>query len=696
MLLLRMVLRAGKGRPMAVALLLGMVVLLQFPDASPFAVGRLALFDRYERTFPRQAQSQPVTIVEIDERSLRTVGQWPWPRNKLAALIDAINARHPLAIGLDLYMPEADQTSPAAVAGNLPPGQTALADALSALPSHDQQLARSLHAAPVVLGAAGFDFQTLSTTQGLRTMPLQIAGGDALPYLREYPWVLASLPQLQAAAHGQAVLSTELEGGVVRRVPLALSVNHQPVPSLAMEMLRVATGSPSVGIDVGTHGIESVRVADLTVPTLPGGDIWLPYAQADTSRYVSAADLLAGKVDPARFENKLVLVGLTGFGLSDIRTTPLNEHVPGVEIQAQVIESLVDGQFLQRPVWLTRLETLLLLAGGLFLVVAVPAVKPRIATLMASVMFVLLFGAGFLVYRFGHHLLDAASLFGGLNVVFGSLLSSVFVETDRQRRVAQAALHHEKEAAAKVAGELAAARRIQLGSLPQASQVFPDERRFDIAALLEPAREVGGDLYDFFMLDDRRLFFVVGDVSGKGLPASLFMAVTKALAKSVAMRGGEGIAAMVATVNRELQRENPEMLFVTLLAGILDAETGEVEMVNAGHDAPWRIGAGGALVHPSSEGGPPLCVLDDFPYAAQHFRLAPGEAICVITDGITEAMDADGTLYGAERLATALSHVAAGVPAQGVIDAVREDVRGFVAGAEPADDLTLLVIRRGG
>lgn len=694
MLLLRMVLRAGKGRPMAVALLLGMAVLLQFPDASPFAVGRLALFDRYERVFPRVAQSQPVTIVEIDERSLRTIGQWPWPRNKLAALIDAINARHPLAIGLDLYMPEADQTSPAAVAANLPSGQTALADALATLPSHDQQLARSLHAAPVVLGAAGFDFQTLSTSQGLRTTPLQIAGGDATPWLREYPWVLASLPQLQAAAHGQAVLSTELEGGVVRRVPLALSVNHQPVPSLAMEMLRVATGSPSVGIDVGTHGIETVRVADLTVPTLPGGDIWLPYAQADTSRYVSAADLLAGKADPARFESKLVLVGLTGFGLSDIRTTPLNEHVPGVEIQAQVIESLVDGQFLQRPVWLTRLETLLLLAGGLFLVVAVPAVKPRIATLLASVMFVLLFGAGFLVYRFGHHLLDAASLFGGLNVVFGSLLSSVFVETDRQRRVAQAALHLEKEAAAKVAGELAAARRIQLGSLPQASEVFPQERRFDIAALLEPAREVGGDLYDFFMLDERRLFFVVGDVSGKGLPASLFMAVTKALAKSVAMRGGDGIAAMVATVNRELQRENPEMLFVTLLAGILDADTGEVEMVNAGHDAPWRIGTGGALAHPPGEGGPPLCVLDDFPYVAQRFRLAPGEAICVITDGITEAMDADGTLYGADRLATALSHVAAGVPAQGVIEAVREDVRGFVAGAEPADDLTLLVIRR--
>ncbi len=663
-----------------------------FPGYSPWHIGQLALFDHYQRVFPRQQVSQPVVIVEIDEASLKTVGQWPWPRNRTAELVEAIAAMRPLAIGLDLYMPEPDQTSPGRVAANLPAGQGRLARELSALPSHEARLAQALAGAPTVLGAAGFDFETLTTTSGLRSTPLRIAGGDALPHLRRYPFVLASMPELQAAARGQALLSVDLEAGVVRRVPLVAAVNDQPVAALAMEMLRIATGSDAVEVSVGPLGIESVSVADLTVPTQENGEVWLHFAEAAADRYVSAADVLAGKVPAERFENKLVLVGITGFGLADMRTTALKEHVSGVEIQAQLIESFVDGRFLLRPPAMRWVEIALLLGGGLFLIWAVPNVRPRIATLLASILFVILFGAGFLLFRATGLLLDAASLFAGLNVVFGSLLSSVFIETDRQRRHAEAELQVRRVAAARVAGELAAAGRIQMGSLPNAATAFPNETRFEVAALLEPVREVGGDLYDFFMLDANRLFFVIGDVSGKGLPASLFMAVAKALAKSAALRGADGVGAIVETANLEMSRENPEALFVTLVAGILDAETGTLELCNAGHDAPWRIGSGG-VARLNTDGGPPLCVLDNFPYPVATVHLAPGEALCLITDGITEAMNAAGELYGNERLAAVLAGT--GSAPTTVVAALRADVHAFVAGAEPADDLTLLAIRFG-
>ncbi|MBL8485796.1 MAG: CHASE2 domain-containing protein [Rhodocyclaceae bacterium] len=690
---LRRVFHAGRGRPAAVAMLAGLAVLLQLPEWSPFQLGQLALFDRYQRVFPRERQSAPAVIVEIDEKSLKTHGQWPWPRDRLAALLRAIADLKPAAVGLDIYMPEADGTSPEALAARLPEGQAPLRKALGALPAQDATLADAIRRVPTVLGAAGFDFETLTTARGLRSVPLRVDGGDALPLVRQYPFVLASLPELQAAAAGQALLSVDLEGGVVRRLPLVMAVGDALLPSLAMEMLRVATGSTAVEVNVGLTGIDSVGVADLTVPTQPNGEVWLHFGPALEDRYVSAADLLAGRVPAAAIEGKLVLVGLTGFGLMDTRTTPLKDHVPGIDIQAQVLESFFDGRFLLRPAWMPWLETVLLLAGGLFLIWAVPNVKPRIATLLATVLFVILFGFGFALFRLAGLLLDAASVFAALNIVFGSLLSSVFIEADRQRRLAEAALHREREAAARVAGELAAARRIQLGSLPRAETAFPGETRFEVAAVLEPAREVGGDLYDFFMLDRQRLFFVVGDVSGKGVPASLFMAVAKALGKSVALRGEAGVAEILRCANEELSRENPEMLFVTMLAGILDVQTGDLALCNAGHDAPWRRGPGTAPEQLTGEGGPPLCVLEDFPYPPQHFRLAPGDSLFVVTDGITEAMNGRSELYGTERFAAVLDQAATDERPAALVARIREDVRRFVAGAEASDDLTLLVLR---
>jgi serine phosphatase RsbU (regulator of sigma subunit) len=251
-----------------------------------------------------------------------------------------------------------------------------------------------------------------------------------------------------------------------------------------------------------------------------------------------------------------------------------------------------------------------------------------------------------------------------------------------------------REEAARVAGELAAARLIQLNSLPSAAKLFAAEKRFSIAALLEPAREVGGDFYDFFMLDERHLFVVVGDVSGKGVPASLFMAVTKALAKSAARRGDPQLATIMKTASREIGAENPESLFVTAVAGIFDSATGSLLLCNAGHDAPLCRRADGRIEALAAASGPPLCVLDEFSYAVEQFTLAPGDVVLMYTDGLTEANNAEGELYGGDRLKAALNALPVACDADDMIAALRDSLRGFVGTAEPADDLTLLGLQR--
>lgn len=705
---------AGRGRPAAAFILLWLIILSVLsertygPDrpsslgdrtvrmlTTPFVNGRQLLFDNYQQISPRRRESQPVTIVEIDEASLKAVGQWPWPRNRLADLVDAIAAQGPAAIGLDMYMPEPDATSPARVAANLPAGQAKLARALSKLPNHEARLAASLSAAPTVIGAAGFDFETQTTAAGLRTAPVIARGGDPLPHLRRFPWVLASLPELQAAAHGQALLSVSLEDSVVRRIPLVMAVGDQAVPSLAMEMLRVATGSSAIELDVGAEGIETVSVADLAVPTQSGGDIWLHFGRraGSTPREVSAADVLAGRVAREAIEGKLVLVGLTGSGLQDMRTTPLRELVPGIEIQAQTIEALFDGRRLLRPGWLKNLELAILAGFGALMIWLAPSARTsRVPAGLVLGFNALLVTGGFLAFRTTGLLFDAASLIIVFSILLASLVSSTLIEIGRENQRLAEEQQRLREESARVSGELAAARMIQMASLPQAARLFAGETRFGVAAMLEPAREVGGDLYDFYMLDDRHLFFVIGDVSGKGVPASLFMAVTKALAKSAARRGGLEPERILATASREIGEENPESMFVTMVAGILDAETGRLLICNAGHDAPFRLRASGAIDRLGSASGPPLCVLDGFPYRVEEFRLEPGDLLLLFTDGLTEARNEAGELYGMKRVQDALE--GGPMDAESLIVCLRENLRAFVGAAEPADDLTLLALRR--
>lgn len=724
--LLQAAFSCGRGRPVALLILVGLLGANLLGEmtwtvaergtprqrwadrlGAPFHEARQVLFDAYQRFAPRQPASNPVTIVAIDEQSLKQLGQWPWPRNRLAALIEAIAAHRPAAIGLDIYMPEADQTSPGRVADNLPAAQTALAHALRRLPSHDARLAAALRAVPSVLGAAGFDFPTYSTSAGMRAWPLTTAGADPLPYLRLYPWVLASLPELQAAARGQALLSVDLQSAIVRQLPLVMAINDQPVSGLAMEMLRVATDAAAIGVATDGHGIRTVGVADLSVPTQPNGEIWLHFARLATgaARYVAAADVLAGKLDADLLNGKLVLIGLTGSGLADQRTTVLDELVPGIEIQAQLLESIFDGRLLLRPWWLKLVETLLLACLGGLLIYWVPRGASRPATELRTLpragmwgtlaLGLAASGAGQALFVYRGVLFDAAAVVITLSCAMGSLVVSALIEIGRQGEEMAREQQRLREQEALSLGERNAAWRIQLGSLPKVANVFPAETRFDMATLLEPARDVGGDLYDFFMIDARRLGFVVGDVSGKGLPASIFMAVAKTLAKTIAQYLADEPGRVAELTNAELSKENPEMLFVTALIGVLDIVSGELALVNAGHDGPWRIAADGRLDHiesPPDGGGPPLCVLDEFPYQAQTARLRPGDTLCMITDGITEAMNAAGEIYGAKRLEAVLAGVGA-LSAQTLIDRVRADVARHVANAEASDDMTLLVIR---
>ncbi|MES1260292.1 MAG: SpoIIE family protein phosphatase [Acidobacteriota bacterium] len=239
--------------------------------------------------------------------------------------------------------------------------------------------------------------------------------------------------------------------------------------------------------------------------------------------------------------------------------------------------------------------------------------------------------------------------------------------------------------------ELSVANRIQQSMLPRVFPPFPDRRDFEIYAEMEPARLVGGDFYDFFLIDEAHFGFVIGDVSGKGVPAALFMAATRTLLRATAMQGTPS-ADCLRYVNNVLAKQGDGTMFVTLIYGILDTRNGQLDYCNAGHHHPWVFSRGGEL-RPASEGGGLIAGL--YPganYDCGTLRLNPGDGLLLYTDGVTEAFDAEGRMFGDTQLRQALE-AAAPAPVDEIVKGTMRQVRTFLGAAPPSDDMTVLAMR---
>jgi sigma-B regulation protein RsbU (phosphoserine phosphatase) len=252
---------------------------------------------------------------------------------------------------------------------------------------------------------------------------------------------------------------------------------------------------------------------------------------------------------------------------------------------------------------------------------------------------------------------------------------------------------------ARLQEELDSARRLQMAMAPQSFPPPSSDFPIDLCASMEPAREVGGDLYDFFRTEDGMLCFLVGDVSGKGMAAALFMARTKSLIRIATdlMRSRQGSSAVpaeiIARVNRELCENNGDMMFVTLFFAMLRPATGELEFCNAGHNVPYRLNGQGLAAIEGAK-GIILGVRPDAVYATGRTALAPGEGIYVFTDGVTEAANGEGELFAEARLEAVLRAGAGCSSAAEIVKSVGEAVRCFVGTALPSDDITMLAVRR--
>lgn len=682
------------GRGIALALL-AVALAVYLADPRLLRETRARGFDIAQQLWPLAPGDALVQIVDIDEESLRRLGQWPWPRDLVADLVRRIAAGKPSALGIDILFPEPDRYSPPLLARTLRGLPPATAESLARLPASEDRLAEAVAEVPAVLGAAPSYEPPAPAAAPRRAAPIRQLGDDPRPFLTAYNSMIRSLPEISRTARSEAALTNDSdEDGLVRAVPLLTLAQGRLIPGFAPEVIRLAAGIPSIVVTTGPRGIDSVGIGPLAIPTDRRGRAYLHFGPP-RPRYVSAATvLLDPKFDPGQFDGQIVLLGVTGLGIPDQKMTPLG-LAQGIDVHAQLIESILGGALLRRPPSAFWIELAVILLAGSAIIWLVRYDSPRVATGAALGIAALLLAGEFALFRLAGWLVDGIYPAGIALLTFGAMLGGHLRATQAARRRLADELEHERELTARMEGELAAARAIQMGLLPHRFPAFPERSDIDLYARIEPARAVGGDLFDFLLIDATRLFFIIADVSGKGIPAALFMAMTKEVVRDAVQRHGAALDRVLAEANAKTAAASSEMdmMFVTAFAGVLDLASGELRYASAGHDRPFLLRDGRGLRQLETAGGPPLGVVEEFPFPVERDRLEGDAVLLLYTDGVTEAQDSGGGLYSSARLAAAL----AGTPAHSartVVDFCFDAVRRFVGDAEQADDITVLAIRR--
>jgi adenylate cyclase len=346
--MLRRVRRAvGAGRMVALPLL-ALLIGIRIWDPAPVEAVRVRTFDAFQFLEPRSpVETRPVVVVDVDEASLRALGQWPWPRTRVAELCRKLIDAGAALIAFDVVFAEPDRLSPPVLAESLPNLADAVRAELRSMPSNDDVLAAVLAEGRVILGQTAAGAPATWTGNGPPPQTgIAVVGANPDPKkaLITFPGLIRNVPVLEQAAVGRGVFTISPErDGVVRRIPMIVNAGDTVVPTLALEIVRVLTGAESILIQTDRAGVASVRLPELFLPTDPRGQVWVRYSPHDPQKFVSAGAVLDGSVAGDRLRDKIVLIGSSALGLLDNRTTPLDRAMAGVEIHAQLLENLLTG-----------------------------------------------------------------------------------------------------------------------------------------------------------------------------------------------------------------------------------------------------------------------------------------------------------------------------------------------------------------
>tara|TARA_A100001015_G_scaffold73204_1_gene81212 strand:- start:1755 stop:3758 length:2004 start_codon:yes stop_codon:yes gene_type:complete len=584
-------------------------------------------YDFYQKVFNR-GKVTDVTIVDIDEKSIAKIGQFPWRRDVYSKILNNLNQYNPSVIAFDIVFSEEDKQNPKDLLIQLQKETDELINI--EVPNTNQIFINSLAQSKVILPILGEPNDSYIKNNSKPKLRVLAKGNDPRDYIYKYKNKITSLEEINNAASGIGSISLIPSiDGIIRKMPVLYNIDNSIWPSIALETIRVATKQKNLLVKTGDYGIELIKTRKNIIPSDQNGVINIKFRSFDKENYISAIDVINNDFDKNIIENKIILIGSSAQALFDIVKTANGKVVPGVQIHAHIIDNILNNESIIKNFYTQIAENIIFILLIIFLVLIPIKIKPKFSIIffIGSVFLVNLISI--IIYQFNFYLDSLFSTITGTIIFMSSLYfryleeNIIAIENDKKQSI----LKKERE----IAGEVQ-------------KKLFPKNKKIEqyIFAKNTPAKDVSGDYYDYYQVNDNEIYFILGDVTGKGIKAGILMANAAAVFRSLAKMNAS-VSKTALYINNQVKDSSYQSMFITAILGRINIEKKVMEFINMGHEPMMVLDENFKFEYVKSTLPPSglMAVKDESFFKTTTIDIA-NKTILIYTDGVTEGYVDEG------------------------------------------------------
>ena len=597
--------------------LLIFLVLIKIQDSNFVRKIENISYDAYQSLFIEKSTFDEVVIIDIDEKSIGEIGQFPWRRDIFADLIQKLNQYGVSIITFDVFFSEEDKQNPKKILEEFNIKNDTVFDS-------DQKLLESIQSSNVVLPVLGDVSEYNKNNSSKPKTNIISKGGDPSDYVYSFKNKITSLEKFNNAAKGVGTISyLDSSDAVLRSLPIFLKIENDIWPALSLETLRVLHDHKSILINSDEAGINLIKTRKYQIEPDPNAIVYINYKQFDKENYISAVDVLNQNINANKLRDKIAIVGSSAQGIFDFVKIPNGNVIPGVETHAHLIENIINNDFIIKNTFTTITENLLLIISLILALIIPTKILPKFSIVFFGGLIFTLLTSSIIAYQFNYFIdvfyiiLSSSLLF--LTTLYFRYLRENEIALDNEKK--QIVLKRERE----IAGE------VQKKLFPE---VFEDSKL--IYAKNIPARDVSGDYYDYIRVNKNEIYFTLADVSGKGIKAGILMANASSVFRSLA-KLEKPISTIARYVNNQVSDSSYQGMFITAVIGKINIEKQEVEYINHGHE-PIMIFDREYNFEYIKSSLPPLGIMkfDEDSFFKTSIKNIKDKTLLIYTDGVTE------------------------------------------------------------
>jgi adenylate cyclase len=597
--------------------LLIFLVLIKIQDSNLVRKIENISYDAYQSLFIEKSDFDGVVIIDIDEKSIGEIGQFPWRRDVFADLIKKLNQYGVSVITFDVFFSEEDKQNPKKILEEFNIKNSTVIDS-------DQKFLESIQSSNVVLPVLGDTSMYNKDNSSKPKTNIISKGGDPLDYIYSFKNKITSLEKFNNAAKGVGTISyLDSSDAVLRSLPMFLRIENDIWPSLSLETLRVLHGHKNILINSDQTGINFIKTRKYQIEPDRNAIVHINYKQFNKKNYIPAVDILNQNINANKLRDKIAIIGSSAQGIFDFVKIPNGNVIPGVETHAHLIENIINNDFIVKNTYTTIAENLLLVISLILALIIPNKILPKFSIVFFAGLIFILLSSSVIAYQFNYFvdvfyiILSSSLLF--LTTLYFRYLRENEIALDNEKK--QIILKQERE----IAGE------VQKKLFPE---VFEDSKL--IYAKNIPARDVSGDYYDYIRVNDNEIYFTLADVSGKGIKAGILMANASSVFRSLA-KLEKPLSTIARYVNNQVSDSSYQGMFITAVIGKINIQKKEIEYINHGHE-PIMIFDKDYNFEYVKSSLPPLGIMkfNDDSFFKTSIKNIKDKTLLIYTDGVTE------------------------------------------------------------